>query len=155
MFGLTLLLHLITMCSNPGYIKKPKNVGFMKMLEEFDPVLLCPDCEVIRTEKSRHCHVCNQCVERFDHHCPWINNCVGTNNHGVFLWFLTSMFVLLVMTMTVLLSNDECHKNIDKSRDSGFLIPMILPDIFYKETITVWLIYSCVSITALFTLPVT
>ena len=42
-----------------------------------DPTQLCPDCLVVRTPRSRHCGTCNRCVERFDHHCPWINNCVG------------------------------------------------------------------------------
>ena len=54
-----------------------------------DPVALCPDCMVIRTPRSRHCSTCNHCVERFDHHCPWINNCVGVNNHVYFMIFLS------------------------------------------------------------------
>lgn len=97
------------MCREPGYLRKPKDVTFMKILEEFDPVLLCPDCEVIRTEKSRHCSVCNRCIERFDHHCPWINNCVGTNNHGIFVVFLTSMETLVIMIFSVVLVNMDCH----------------------------------------------
>ena len=101
---------------DPGYLKKPINVPFIKMLEEFDPVDLCPDCEVIRTEKSRHCSVCNRCVERFDHHCPWINNCVGTNNHGAFVSFLISMESLLLITIAVLFLNMDCHKNMDIPR---------------------------------------
>lgn len=74
------------------------------MLINFDPVLLCPDCEVIRTNRSRHCSICNRCVERFDHHCPWVNNCVGTKNHGVFLSFLVSISLLLVLTLITVIN---------------------------------------------------
>ena len=59
---------------------------------------MCPDCEVLRTPRSRHCAICNKCVERFDHHCPWINNCVGIHNHNsflVFLWSLTLIFLTI------------------------------------------------------------
>lgn len=57
---------------------------------------MCPDCRVLRTPRSRHCAICNKCVERFDHHCPWLNNCVGVNNHNAFLVFLLSLSLCLV-----------------------------------------------------------
>lgn len=31
----------------------------------------------------------NRCVKKMDHHCPWINNCVGWANHAYFTYFLT------------------------------------------------------------------
>ena len=57
---------------------------------------MCPDCLVLRTPRSRHCAICNRCVERFDHHCPWLNNCVGIHNHNSFLVFLISLSLCLL-----------------------------------------------------------
>ena len=37
------------------------------------------------------CSTCNMCVERYDHHCPWINNCIGQKNHGVFMAFILAL----------------------------------------------------------------
>ncbi len=53
--------------------------------------MFCPFCEIVRSPSTRHCVICNRCVERYDHHCPWIDNCVGARNHGVFLGLLVSL----------------------------------------------------------------
>ena len=34
-------------------------------------------------------------VRKFDHHCHWISNCVGEKNHGKFLLFLTTQFIVV------------------------------------------------------------
>ena len=38
--------------------------------------------------------MCNMCVEKQDHHCVWINGCVGAQNYRYFLWFLASHAIM-------------------------------------------------------------
>ncbi|KAM9713162.1 palmitoyltransferase ZDHHC23-B isoform 1-T5 [Menidia menidia] len=53
----------------------------------------CPTCRVARPPRAGHCRICGVCVLRLDHHCVWINSCVGQANHRSFL--LTLLFFLM------------------------------------------------------------
>ncbi|XP_065185511.1 uncharacterized protein LOC135816071 [Sycon ciliatum] len=47
----------------------------------------CKVCLARRPLGAHHCRICDVCVLRRDHHCPWINNCVGLGNQWLFLLF--------------------------------------------------------------------
>lgn len=49
----------------------------------------CGICMINQPYRTRHCHECEKCVSTYDHHCPWINNCVGEKNRHYFFLFLT------------------------------------------------------------------
>ncbi|XP_030648965.1 palmitoyltransferase ZDHHC23-A [Chanos chanos] len=53
----------------------------------------CPACRLVRPPRAGHCRICGACVLRMDHHCVWINSCVGQANHKHFL--LTLLLFLL------------------------------------------------------------
>jgi len=77
---------------DPGYIES--KFDFVTIIdqalrERVDLNNFCPYDEVVKTETYFHCQICQRCVELFDHHCPFIDNCLGYKNHKYFLAFLT------------------------------------------------------------------
>ncbi|GLE01254.1 hypothetical protein PINS_up010084 [Pythium insidiosum] len=48
----------------------------------------CRTCKIPKLPRSKHCSVCKMCVPRMDHHCVWLNSCVGEQNHASFLRFV-------------------------------------------------------------------
>ena len=45
----------------------------------------CYNCLAVRPKDSHHCSTCHCCILEQDHHCPWINNCVGLFNKKYFI----------------------------------------------------------------------
>lgn len=89
------------------------------------PVKYCKTCNVWRPPRCYHCRICDNCVEALDHHCVWLNNCVGRRNYRYFFGFIASATVLglflfgLSLTHCLLYSSREgisFGESIDKWR---------------------------------------
>jgi len=112
-----LILFLYCVNSDPGYLTKEYSMEMSEFKNLSSLVFnggeikkYCYTCELMKPKKSKvkHCKICNKCVCRFDHHCTFINNCVGAANHKAFIYLL--IFSLTSVGITLYRVVETCIK---------------------------------------------
>ncbi|XP_077897293.1 palmitoyltransferase ZDHHC19-like [Ictidomys tridecemlineatus] len=87
--------------SDPGILHRgafeqyPETVYMARVNGRLYHMPWCPTCYFHRPPRTFHCKRCNICVEEFDHHCRWVNNCVGHRNIRLYLLLLVSLCLYL------------------------------------------------------------
>jgi len=141
-YGLTAFFYFFAMSNDPGFVPKSASRSASKAvidelmeLRQFDENHFCVNCMVRKPLRSKHCKRCERCVAKSDHHCPWVNNCVGNNNHRHFVFYVLSMEIGILFWVRLVL-----HYLEDRDTPKGVKCAIISDDlceIYNKDSFTI------------------
>ncbi len=110
-----LVVHLKAMITDPGSVSslaEPLEDEIVESLEEGNleseenkrTHKMCRRCRTFKPQRAHHCSICQRCIIKMDHHCPWINNCVGIGNQKFFIQFVCCVFLLSIFSLVLTVS---------------------------------------------------
>ncbi|CRK92305.1 CLUMA_CG005860, isoform A [Clunio marinus] len=104
--------HIAALLIDPADVELRK-ISSRKVVPEFDRSKhlhviengRCHLCNIKTTStRTKHCSVCNKCIEKFDHHCKYLNQCVGKQNYVPFLMCVVSAVAAVLVILTAALA---------------------------------------------------
>ena len=99
---LVFILYVSLSCSNPGRMVNKEYKDILDLVESGQEAEdFCPLCLVKNKFRSKHCLICEMCVDEFDHHCFWVGNCIGKDNYTLFFIFLIYILINTLFNMGV------------------------------------------------------
>lgn len=87
----------------------------------------CTQCLIDMPLRARHCRMCQKCVSTYDHHCPWLGNCIGERNRKHFYLYLWLQQIQLIFIL--ILAIKGMNSTIESHSKYG-LVCVILDSIF-------------------------
>ena len=141
-----LISHFYMCLSDPGILKSNFDLSWLDIvINKIDVTNICPYCKVTKNKYSKHCHICNHCIEDFDHHCNWINNCIGEKNSNEFICFLIILIINLIfnylIALDVFLIKEDFIINWEPISIMNFLYLKTTKDIISILTMTICLFF--------------
>lgn len=90
-------------------------------------LLFCQHCDCLVNCNAKHCRFCDKCSTNFDHHCTYLNNCIGHSNYNSFITcVVTCSAVILTQSITATVALVRTVIDIDINGDwSGVAVSYI------------------------------
>uniref|UniRef100_A0AAY4BYI7 Palmitoyltransferase n=1 Tax=Denticeps clupeoides TaxID=299321 RepID=A0AAY4BYI7_9TELE len=130
----------------PAGQRPPPRIRNVQINSQIVKLKYCYTCKIFRPPRASHCSICDNCVDRFDHHCPWVGNCVGKRNYRYFYLFTLSLSLLTIYIFAF----DIVHVVL-RSVDSGFVNTLKETPGTYPLLVCFFTLWSVVGLTGFHT----
>ena len=154
---LLFILFFILAFSDPGTLTNNKYKDALDIIEQGEMLeYYCPKCLIKMDFRTKHCVICEKCVDDFDHHCFWVGNCIGKKNFSLFFNFLVyvifnTLFNFLITTYYVLTEMSTPYG--EKANDAfpGFYFGV--NSVIYNRTVRIIVSIFISAVCVLFFIP--
>ncbi|KIM41877.1 hypothetical protein M413DRAFT_27435 [Hebeloma cylindrosporum] len=97
----------------------------------------CNTDEILKPYRAHHCRVCGTCVLKYDHHCPWIGQCVGARNHKFFVNFCLVAAVFSGYTFATILAYTVAGRSVDNVNPQEVVVIALCVYTFFSSFVAV------------------
>ena len=154
---LLFILFFILAFSDPGTLTNNKYKDVLDIIEQGELLeYYCPKCLIKMDFRTKHCVICEKCIDDFDHHCFWVGNCIGKKNFSLFFDFLVyvifnTLFNFLITTYYVLTEMSTPYG--EKANDAfpGFYFGV--NSVIYNRTVRIVVSIFISAVCVLFFIP--
>ena len=133
LYVMNIILMILGCFTDPGILPRQASDFYYitnrplmsKVINGYRVVLTyCYSCSMFRPPRTSHCSVCDNCVQRFDHHCIWLGTCIGKRNYKYFYSLIVSLSVsgLFQIISGAYYVGVQSIKLKDKEKNSMFLV---------------------------------
>eukprot|EP00210_Caulerpa_lentillifera_P009180 g8752.t1 len=136
---LSLIFLFITGCMDPGILprqvpdeeyladRKAKSIE-VPVNGQSVTVRYNETCHFYQPPRAHHCSVNDNCIEKFDHHCPWVGTTIGLRNYRFFLSFiftasLLCLYVIATGIAAIKLAHDDLETDDSKVAEAIEEVP--------------------------------
>ncbi|KAF9262065.1 zf-DHHC-domain-containing protein [Marasmius fiardii PR-910] len=88
----------------------------------------------VKPYRTHHCRACATCVLEYDHHCPWIGQCVGARNHKLFINFNQATSIFTAYTFGTLVGFNASTTFSEGDIDPQIVVIIALSALFWIFT---------------------
>ncbi|NXN15193.1 ZDH12 palmitoyltransferase, partial [Indicator maculatus] len=144
----SVLLYLRVSLMDPGFVKPEEmeagkgeaQSAAVPQVPSDIPTRRCGYCLLQQPMRARHCQLCQHCVRRYDHHCPWLENCVGERNHPLFIVYLSMQLVVLLWGGQVAWSGLYFEQSWDWLKNNALLLIAFLLIVTFSTMVLLLLV---------------
>lgn len=84
--------------------------------------MACRFCEIVKPLRTHHCRRCRKCILKMDHHCGYLNNCIGFGNYRPYIVFLFYTMLLCFFLSTTMLRGLKFYINSEEAMTTIILV---------------------------------
>ena len=119
---------------NLNYILRIGNFNYQNKKK----FVYCKYCKEIKPLRAHHCSICQKCHLRMDHHCPWVNNCIGLCNFRYFVLFLFYLWVICIFNTILSIHPFFKLKRFDQNNELSFVTIIGMCGIAISTFFNIW-----------------